>query len=75
MFSIKDNGIGIDQKYFEKIFEVFETLEEPDENSTGIGLSIVKKIITMFNGEIWLNSEVGVGTTFFFELKKENLDT
>ena len=75
LFSVKDNGIGIDQKYFKKIFEVFETLEEPDENSTGIGLSIVKKIITMFNGEIWLNSEIGVGTTFFFELKKENLDT
>ena len=70
IFSIKDNGIGIDPKYHVKIFEVFETLEEPDENSTGIGLSIVRKIIDMFNGKIWLNSELGVGTTFFFELKK-----
>ncbi len=70
IFSIKDNGIGIDKKYHVKIFEVFETLEEPDENSTGIGLSIVRKIIEMFNGKIWLNSELGIGTTFFFELKK-----
>lgn len=74
VFSIKDNGIGIDQKYHEKIFEVFETLEEPDEDSTGIGLSIVKKIINMFNGEIWLNSEVGIGTTFYVELYKETID-
>lgn len=74
VFSVNDNGIGIAQKYFKKIFEVFQTLEEPDENSTGIGLSIVNKIITMFKGKIWLNSEVGVGTTFFFELNKENLN-
>ena len=74
IFSITDNGIGIEQKYHKKIFEVFETLEEPDENSTGIGLSIVKKIINMFNGKIWLSSEVGVGTTFFFELEKDVID-
>jgi len=74
VFSIQDNGIGIASKYHKKIFEVFETLEEPDDNSTGIGLSIVKKIITMFNGKIWLESKIGVGTTFFFELGKENLE-
>ncbi|PHS10373.1 MAG: histidine kinase [Kordia sp.] len=71
LFSIKDNGIGIDPKYHKKIFEVFETLEESDENSTGIGLSIVKKIITLFDGKIWLESKFGAGTTFFFELKKD----
>jgi signal transduction histidine kinase len=70
VFSIKDNGIGIEEKYFKKIFEVFETLEIPDEDSTGIGLSIVKKIINMFNGKIWLESELGKGTTFYFELNK-----
>jgi PAS domain S-box-containing protein len=70
IFSIKDNGIGIDPKYHKKIFEVFETLDEPDEDSTGIGLSIVKKIINMFNGKIWLESKLDVGTTFYFELKK-----
>lgn len=72
-FSIKDNGIGIDKKYHTKIFEVFETLEASHNNSTGIGLSIVKKIITMLNGKIWLESIVGEGTTFYFEIKKENL--
>jgi len=72
LFSVKDNGIGIDPKYHTKIFEVFETLEESDEDSTGIGLSIVKKVITLLNGKIWLESKIGVGTTFFFELKKEN---
>jgi len=71
LFSIQDNGIGIDEKYFKKIFKIFETLEVSDDNSTGIGLSIVKKIVTMFDGKIWLESEVGKGTTFFFELNKE----
>ncbi|CAL2079417.1 ATP-binding protein [Tenacibaculum sp. 190524A02b] len=70
-FSIKDNGIGIDKKYHSKIFEVFETLEDPNENSTGIGLSIVKKIIDLYDGKIWLESEKGKGTTFFFKLKKK----
>jgi PAS domain S-box-containing protein len=71
IFSIKDNGIGIDKKYHKKIFDVFETLEEPDENSTGIGLSIVKKIINMFGGRVWLESKVGEETTFYFELKNK----
>lgn len=70
LFSIKDNGIGIDKKYHSKIFEVFETLEEPNDESTGIGLSIVKKIIELYNGKIWLESELGKGSSFFFELKK-----
>jgi len=74
LFSVKDNGVGIEPKYHTKIFEVFETLEESDKESTGIGLSIVKKVVTMLNGSIWLKSEIGVGTTFFFELKKEVSD-
>ena len=72
VFSIKDNGIGIDEKYHKKIFEVFETLEEPDENSTGIGLSIVKKIINMLDGKVWLDSIVGKETIFYFELNKHS---
>ncbi len=71
VFSIEDNGIGIEKRYFNKIFEVFETLEEPDENSTGIGLSIVKKIVNMLEGKIWLKSVVGKGSTFYLELKKD----
>ncbi len=68
-FSIKDNGIGIDKKYHEKIFKIFNSLNER-KDSTGIGLSIVKKIIDIHNGEIWLDSEVGEYTTFYFTLKK-----
>jgi len=69
-FQIADNGIGIDEKYQNKIFEVFQSLEK-SEHSTGIGLSIVKKIIAYYKGKIWLISKVGKGTTFYFTIKKE----
>lgn len=68
-FSIKDNGIGINKKYFKKIFKVFQVLEE-GEDSTGVGLSIVKKIIDFYNGQIWVESEEHKGTTFYFTLCK-----
>jgi len=68
-FSVQDNGIGIDEKYFKKIFKVFQVLEE-GENSTGVGLSIVKKIIDLYKGEIWLESSEKIGTTFYFTLLK-----
>jgi signal transduction histidine kinase len=68
-FSISDNGMGIAEKYQEKIFQIFQVLEE-SEYSTGVGLSIVKKVIDFYEGDIWLESEVGVGTTFYFTLPK-----
>jgi PAS domain S-box-containing protein len=68
-FSVKDNGIGIDKQYHNKIFKIFQSLNTHNE-STGIGLSIVKKIVDLYKGEIWLESEVGVGTTFYFTLMK-----
>ena len=68
-FSIKDNGVGIEKKYFEKIFEIFQSLHISDQ-STGIGLSIVKKIIDLYNGDIWVESELGKGSTFHFTIKK-----
>ena len=68
-FSVKDNGIGIPKEYHEKIFKVFQSIGH-NERSTGIGLSIVKKIIDLYQGKIWLDSEVGQGTTFHFTLKK-----
>lgn len=68
-FSIKDNGVGIPKEYHEKIFKVFQSIGH-NERSTGIGLSIVKKIIDIYQGKIWLDSEVGQGTTFHFTLKK-----
>ena len=69
-FYIKDNGKGIDEVYFNKIFKTFQKLEN-NANSSGIGLSIVKKIVDLYQGEIWLTSKVNIGTTFHFTLKKE----
>jgi PAS domain S-box-containing protein len=70
-FSVKDNGVGIEKKYFKKIFEMFESLNSNKE-STGIGLSIVKKIIEFYKGTIWLESEIGIGTTFYFTIPKQD---
>lgn len=68
-FTIKDNGKGINKTYYEKIFRIFQTLQARDEyESTGIGLSIVKKRIEGFGGKIWLDSEVGKYTSFTFTL-------
>ncbi|NRD19201.1 GHKL domain-containing protein [Winogradskyella eckloniae] len=69
-FYIKDNGVGIEEVYFEKIFKTFEKLENTVD-STGIGLSIVKKIVDLYGGKIWLTSKVNEGTTFYFTLKKQ----
>ena len=68
-FFVKDNGKGIGAKYFEKIFKVFTKLENID-TSSGIGLSIVKKIVDFYNGEVWLESEKKIGTTFYFTIPK-----
>ncbi|WP_445382585.1 PAS domain S-box protein [Robiginitalea sp. IMCC43444] len=68
-FSVKDNGVGIPEQYHEKIFKIFQSLNKR-EGSTGIGLSIVKKIVDLYSGKVWVESEVGKGTTFHFTLKK-----
>ncbi|MGB5943618.1 MAG: PAS domain S-box protein [Leeuwenhoekiella sp.] len=68
-FSIADNGIGIPPEYHKKIFEIFQSIGN-EERSTGIGLSIVKKIIDLYEGEINLKSAPEKGTTFYFTLKK-----
>ncbi|MCK4696491.1 MAG: GHKL domain-containing protein, partial [Candidatus Cloacimonetes bacterium] len=68
-FYISDNGPGIEEKHFSKIFKIFQTLQPRDEfESTGIGLTLIKKIINMYNGKIWIKSKVGDGTTFYFTL-------
>jgi light-regulated signal transduction histidine kinase (bacteriophytochrome) len=68
-FFVKDNGKGIEKSYFNKIFKTFQKLENNPE-STGIGLSIVKKIVNLYGGQIWLTSVINEGTTFYFTLKK-----
>ncbi len=71
-FSVADNGPGIDQKHFERIFRMFQTLLPKDEfESTGIGLTVTKKIIEMYGGKIWVESEPGQGTTFLFTFPKQ----
>ncbi|MBI5471042.1 MAG: PAS domain S-box protein [Ignavibacteriae bacterium] len=68
-FSVTDNGPGIDKKHFGKIFQIFQTLAARDQfESTGIGLTIVKKIVELHGGKVWVESEIGLGTSFFFTL-------
>jgi PAS domain S-box-containing protein len=71
-FSIADNGPGINQKYFGKIFQIFQTLTARDElESSGVGLSVVKKIVELYGGQIWLESTPGNGTIFYFTLPQQ----
>ena len=69
VFSVKDNGVGISKKNHEKIFLIFESINV-DDKSSGIGLSIVKRILDNSNEKIWLESQENKGTTFFFTLHK-----
>lgn len=70
-FTVKDDGPGIPEEYHNKIFEIFNTLKPRDQfESTGIGLTIVKKIVENQGGKIWLNSKEGEGSSFIFTWKK-----
>ncbi len=71
LLSVADNGPGIEEKYHDKIFQMFQTLAPRDEfESTGVGLSLVKKIVETGGGKVWVESAIGEGSTFYFTLPK-----
>ena len=73
VFSVEDNGIGMEPEYTDQIFKVFKKLHTIDEyKGTGMGLAIVEKIISFHGGHIWVESELGIGSTFYFTIPLKN---
>jgi two-component system sensor kinase FixL len=76
VFYVKDNGIGIEREFYQEVFRIFKRLQKQSdekESGTGVGLTFVKKIIERHRGRIWLESESGKGTTFYFTIGRKDL--
>ncbi|TCD24816.1 GAF domain-containing protein [Pedobacter psychrodurus] len=70
IYAIKDNGIGIDNRYYDRVFELFKRMDNvKDIEGTGVGLAIVKRVVEKHNGRVWFESKLNVGSTFFVAFK------